>query len=160
MELFPPRPRPRVNSTQLAITCLLKIAVNFGVALWMANDAELRRRQETTGSLQVYEPGPGSLRADSRPIPVRVKRSPWVENVRYLFVILSVNAGILGALGYVVLARYLEALRRYNLGLPTGFDEHRLKHRHFQRMGLATGPPLQDDPTAGDSPTSRFDWPS
>jgi len=90
---------------------------------------------------------------------VRVKRSAWAENARYASVFLAVNAALIGGLGYVVMARYLEALRRYNLGLPTGYDEYRLKQRHFLRQGLASNTPPNDEPTGGHPPSSRLDWP-
>ncbi len=158
MELFPKRPRPTVSTVQLGTTCLILIVANLAVALWMANDAETRRRLARTAPIAYYEPGPGVIRADSNPIPpIRVKVSPWLETFRYLSVVLLVNISILAGLGYLVMARYLEALRRYNLCIPTGFDEHQLKQRHLQRQSMTYEGGHSDDPLSG-SVGTRFDW--
>jgi hypothetical protein len=160
MELFPPRPRPRLTWTQLSVTCLALFALNLVLAIWMAYDAEALRRSEMTSPVVVHDMRPVTMRADHRPRAAQPEaRSALVENLRHIVVILAMNAVILAALGYAVLARYLEALRRYNLGLPTGFDEQRLKRRYLRPQSLAAGRGMFDDFDRGEPPASRFEWP-
>ena len=165
MELFPPRPRPQVSWTQLGVTCLVLFVTNLALAIWMAYDLEWRRSAESIAPVALPDPPPQvSIRANHQPVLLHHARSPLSESFRYVAVILVLNALVLGVLVYAVVARYLEALRRYNLGLPTGFDEHRLKRRYFERQSLATGRRLSsssdsDDLGFDDPPASRFNWP-
>jgi hypothetical protein len=156
MQLFPPRPRPRLTWKQLAITCGVLLVVNLALSIWSATDVEARRRAAMIGPPPGFDP---QWKAAARP-------APYLEALRYLSIILACNAAVLGGLAYAVLARYLEDLRRYQLCLPTGFDETRLRPRMAMRGQLVPDPSPRrpsdgDPPLYGDDepPRRRLNWP-
>jgi hypothetical protein len=150
MELFPPRPRLKLTRRQAIVGLLALVAANLAAAAIAAYDAEQRRRAEFVPA----PPPPPALASGPSLVAGRPLRPNEAGRAVVIFTVC--NTIVLGALGFAVLARYLEALRRYNLGLPAGFDESRLKRRHRRAPGLE-GARFRDDP--GASPHRRFDWP-
>jgi hypothetical protein len=132
VDLFPPRPRPRLTprfwagaAAALVVANVLTLnAPNF--ARWLGGPSV------TAPPAEYVEPRQLSIGADPNPPPRPARPNPLHRAV----VLLAVNSLVVSALALGVLGRYLEELRRYRLVIPTGFDERRLRPRHRGAPGL------------------------
>lgn len=130
MELFPPRPRFRPNRKQFTCALGWLVVANlaaFGLAEYDA--AAQRDRHADQARLAATMPGPR---------PAQTPASALALRRAVLFVV--INALTLAALAYAFCAVHLERLRRYELCIPTGFDEHRLKPHHQRPPTLGFDP--------------------
>jgi hypothetical protein len=135
VELFPPRPTPRLTRRFWTLAAVALVAANAlalsapQVAAWIGGPY----RPITAPPPDYVEPRQLTIGADPNPPPPRPPRPTALHQA---VILLAVNALVVSALAFAVLARYLEDLRRYRLVLPTGFDERRLRPRHRRAPGL------------------------
>ncbi len=141
MELFPPRPRPRLTPRfWLGAAAVILLANGLVLAIphvmtWLGGPTrptsfpEFDDRTATRVLSISAHPAP----------PPRFANRPHALHLAIM--LLAVNALVVAGLAFSVFARYLEELRRYRLCLPTGFDERRLKRRHQRPAGIHLSSP-------------------